>query len=61
MKTVIYKSNGVYYTTSEENYKASIQNARAIQKCDGFESAEAVIDYYCKYCRRKPEDFIVIS
>lgn len=59
MKTVIYKANGVYYTTSETNYKARIQDARAIHKCDGFVSAEEIIDYYCKYFSSKPEDFII--
>ena len=61
MTTVIYKVNGIYYTTSEANYNARIQNARAIHKCDGFGSAEEIIDYYCRYFGSKPDEFIIIS
>jgi hypothetical protein len=59
MKTVIYKSSGIYYTTTEENYKARIQNARAIHKMQDFESAEEIINYYCEYFGSKAEDFII--
>ena len=59
MKTVIYKANGVYYTTSETNYKARIKNARAIHKMADFDSAEEIINYFCKYFGSKPEDFII--
>jgi hypothetical protein len=59
MKIVIYKVEGIYYTTTEENYKARIQDARAIQRLPDFNSAEEIINYYCKYFGNKTEDFIV--
>lgn len=61
MKIVIYKVDGVYYTTTEENYKARIQNAKAIHKMQEFNSAEEIIEYYCKYFGSKAEDFIIIK
>jgi hypothetical protein len=60
VKTVIYKADGIYYATTEGNYKARVQNARAIQKLTDFENAEEIIDYYCKHFGSKPEDFIII-
>ncbi len=61
MKIVIYKSNGIYHTTTEANYNARIQNARAIHELKEFNSPEEIIDYYCKYFGSKPEDFIIIN
>lgn len=61
MKTVIYEINDTYYTTTEENYKARIVDARAIRKMKDFNSAEEIIDYYCTYCDSKAEDFIIIN
>ncbi len=61
MKIVIYKVNGIWHTTTEENYNARIQNARAIHKMQDFNSAEEIIEYYCKYFKSQPEDFIVIK
>lgn len=61
MKTVIYKSMGIYCTTTEENYNARIQNAFKVQKLRDFESAEEIIEYYCKYFGSKTEDFIIIN
>lgn len=61
MKTVIYKENGTYKTTNEENYNAVIRNARAIHTMEGFESAEEIKDYYIKYFKSTEEDFIVIE
>ena len=61
MKTIIYKANGIYCTTTEANYKARIQDARAIQKMQDFNSAEEIIDYFCKYYGSKPTDFIIIN
>ena len=61
MKTVIYKSMGIYCTTSEDNYKARIQNAFKVQKLPDFESAEEIIEYYCKYFGSQREDFIIID
>lgn len=61
MKTVIYKSNGIYCATTEGNYKARIQNARAIQRLPDFESAGEIIEYYCENFGSKPEDFIIVA
>lgn len=59
MKTVIYKALGIYYATSERNYNAVIRNAREVQELRDFNSAEEIIEYYCKYFGSKPEDFII--
>ena len=61
MKQVIYKSNGIYCVTTEANYKARIQDARAIHRLKDFESAEEIIEYFCTYCGSKTEDFIIIN
>lgn len=61
MKTVIYKENGVYKTTTEENYKRTIRNAREIHNMYDFESAEEIMDYYMKWFKCNKEDFIVIE
>jgi hypothetical protein len=61
MKIVIYKAGGIYYTTTEENYKARIQNARAIHEMKDFSSAEEIIEYYCKHFGSKAEDFIIVD
>lgn len=61
MKTVIYQAEGIYYTTTEENYAAGIQNARAIHKMQDFNSAEEIINYFCKYFGSKTEDFIILN
>ena len=61
MKTVIYKTNGLYKTTSEENYNRVIQNAREIHNMYDFESAEEIIEYYVKWFGCNKEDFIVIE
>lgn len=56
---VIYKENGIYYATNKENYEAEIRNAREIHKMEGFNSAEEIIEYFCKFCGSKAEDFII--
>jgi hypothetical protein len=61
MKMVIYKENGIFKVTTEENYKAQIRNARCIQSMEGFDTAQEIIDYYCKYFKSAPENFIVIE
>lgn len=61
MKQVIYKQNGIYCVTTEANYTARIQNARAIHKLTDFESAEEIIEYFCTYFGSKAEDFIIIN
>lgn len=59
MKTIIYKQNGEFKTTTEANYKAEIQDAFKIQTWKDFETAEEIIEYCVKYCGRKREDFII--
>lgn len=61
MKMVIYKQFGEFYVTTEANYKARIQNAQIIHNMRDFESAEEVIEYFCKYFGSKAEDFIIIE
>ena len=61
MKLVIYKVNGVYKVTPESNYNAYIQNARQIQTMHDFESANEIVEYYCKYFNANPTDFIIID
>lgn len=63
MKTVIYKENGVYKTTTEENYNRVVRNAREICTWEGFYSAEEVICYLTMYLGNKydRESFIVIK
>lgn len=61
MKTVIYKIFDEYATTSEQNYYARVRNARAIHSMHDFESAQEIIDYYCKWFGCEPKDFIVIE
>ena len=59
MKLVIYEQNETLCVTTAENYKARIQNARAVNRMTRFHSAEEVIAYYCKYLGCKAEDFEV--
>lgn len=59
MKTVIYKSLGTLCMTSEENFKARIQDARKVQEMRDFETPEEIIEYMVKYCRADRNDFII--
>ena len=61
MKMVIYKANGIYCVTTEENYNARIQNARAIHQMQDFNSAKEVIEYFCNHFGSKAEDFTIIK
>lgn len=61
MKMVIYWAGGNYYVTSEENYNAQIQNARAIHQMKDFDSAKEIIEYYCTHFGSKAEDFIIME
>lgn len=61
MKTVIYKENGVYKTTTKENYNRTIRNAREIHTMYDFEDAEEIMEYYIKWFKCNREDFIVIE
>ena len=60
-KTVIYKDNGVYKTTSKANYDAQIQDAREIHTLHDFESAREIMDYYNKYFNTTDSDFIILD
>ena len=60
MKMVIFTRYGEFYVTTEENYNARIVDARAIHKMQDFNSAEEIIEYYCKYFGSKAEDFKII-
>ena len=59
MKTVIYKENGIFKTTTEENYNRVIRNAREIHIMKDFESAEEIKEYYIKWFKCSENDFIV--
>lgn len=61
MKMVIYKANGIYCVTTEENYNARIQNARAIHQMQDFNSAKEVIEYFCNHFGSNTEDFTIIE
>jgi hypothetical protein len=61
LKTVIYKSQGIYYTTTMQNWDAGIQDARAIHKMQEFKSPQEIIDYYCEHFGSEPEDFIIMG
>ena len=63
MKTVIYKENGIYKTTTEENYNRAVRNAREVCSWENFETAEEIIDYLVMYLGNKynKESFIVIE
>lgn len=61
---VIYKDNfsGVYYTTPKSNYDARIQNANRIQKWDGFDTPQEIIDYCTKYSSGfDPQNVIIVE
>lgn len=58
---VIYKQNNVFCVTSKENYRARIQNARVINIMYDFNSADEIIDYFCKHFNSKREDFEIVE
>lgn len=59
MKMVIFKQLGNLCITTLENYNARIQNARRIHTMKDFKTPEQIIEYYCKWFKSEPEDFIV--
>jgi len=61
MKAIIYKENGIYKITTEENYNNQIKNAKQINILKDFESAEEIINYFIKYFQANKEDFIIID
>ena len=59
---VIYKELGTFYTTNKKNYDARIQDANRIQKWDGFDTPQEIIDYCKKYSRGfNPDDVIIVE
>lgn len=61
MKQIIYKENGVYKLTNEENYNRNIRNVREICALTFFNNAEDIIDYLVQYGKVGKEDFIVVE
>jgi nitrogenase subunit NifH len=60
-KMVIYKQNNVFYVTSKVNYNARIQNSRVVHKMSDFNSADEIIDYFCKHFNSKKENFEIVE
>ncbi len=58
-KLVIYKSMGDFKITPESNFRASIQNAKAIIDLKDFDTVDEIIDYYKKWFHSKDDDFII--
>ena len=50
---VIFKQNGKWKGTLEENYNARIQNARVFTTFEGMRNKKDVIEYLNKYCGMK--------
>jgi len=48
-KYVIFKQNGVYKMTTEENYARPIQNAREITTFNNMNSKDEIVEYVKKY------------
>jgi hypothetical protein len=63
IKNVIYKENGIYKITTEENYRSPVQNARLIYTLKDFGSAEEIIEYFIANFgdMYSKENFIVIN
>lgn len=60
-KNIIYKQMDVLCITTEENYHTRIRDARKIQKMDGFNTPEEVIEYYNRWFGTTDDDFIIIK
>ena len=60
-KFVIFKSGKDWAVTTIENYNNRLQNTRLVSIYKDFESAEAVIDYLCKYSTAEKSDFKIIN
>ena len=58
-KQVIYRECGVLHVTTEQNYNARIRNARIIHRMADFRTPAEIVEYYCKWFKSNPEDFIV--
>lgn len=51
MKQVIYKTSNGYYITSEANYNARIQNAKAVKHIDGATTTEDIREFIANCCK----------
>ena len=65
MKQVLYfnKTQGCFYYTTEKNYNAYVQDARAIHKlqdCTTVEDAYQFIENMCKFYNDKPENYKIV-
>lgn len=58
-KQIIYKVEGIYFVTPEDNFNAPIQNARLKYEMTDFNSPEEIIDYFVKYCKCEKSQFII--
>ena len=61
MKTVIFKKFGEYYTTTEENYYARIENARLTHRYGHASGADEIVKYFCEHFNSAADDFIIID
>lgn len=59
MKSVIFKEDGCFYITPDYNFYREKRNTRLLLKRDNFESAQEIIDYYCKWFDSDENNFIV--
>lgn len=59
MKMVIYKDFKGLKATKETNFKAQIQDARAVIDCSIFDTPKEIIEYYSKYFKAGYSDFII--
>lgn len=58
-KLVIYKDIQGFKVTTEKNYNNYIQDANKITDLKDFDSVEAIINYFIKYCNKNKNDFII--
>ena len=51
---------GCYCVTPRENYEERITNARAVVRCEGYDSAEQVRDYLVNHGYGTKEQYTII-
>lgn len=51
---------GCYCITSRENYEARVTNARAVLRCDGYDTAEDLRDYLVKHGYGTKDQYTII-
>lgn len=64
MKQVIYQSGGRWYITTEKNYFAYVQNARAIHEIHDVKTLQDIsdfIDHWCAIYGDRRTDFTIIQ